>query len=309
MNSVKEIADRIQANVEQVIIGKSSAVRLVLVAVLCEGHVLIDDVPGVGKTMLARSIAKSLELLFRRIQFTPDLLPSDILGVNVYNQKTGEFEFKPGPVISHVVLADEINRGTPKTQSSLLECMEERQISVDGATHPMPRPFLVIATQNPIEQYGTFPLPEAQVDRFQVRVHLGYPSLEEEISIVAAQKEKHPIDEIKPVITKEELLNLQHQVRAVHMDQSLQDYLVKLVNRTRSHEQLFLGASPRGSLALFKGAQALAALQGRDYVLPDDLKQLAIPTLAHRLIPRGPRTWEAAEEIMKSILMEIPVPV
>jgi MoxR-like ATPase len=308
LEEIKVLADRIASNVERVIIGKSSVVRLLLVAILCEGHVLIDDVPGVGKTMMARALAKSLGLSFHRIQFTPDLLPSDILGVNIFNQKTGDFEFKPGPILSQVILADEINRGTPKTQSSLLECMEERQISVDGTTRKLPRPFLVIATQNPIEHYGTFPLPEAQVDRFLLRVHLGYPSSQDEKQIVLEQKLRHPIEEIEAVTSAEELLKIQQKVKEVHVEESVQDYIVHLVEETRKHERLFLGASPRGSLALFKGAQALAAMQGRNYVLPDDVKALAIPVLAHRIIPRGARNWEASEEIMKSILLKVAVP-
>jgi MoxR-like ATPase len=309
MEEIKVISDRLQTNIEKVIIGKSLIVQLILAAVFCEGHVLIDDVPGVGKTMLARAISKSLGLTFHRIQFTPDLLPSDILGVNVYNQKTGDFEFKPGPILSQVVLADEINRGTPKTQSSLLECMEEKQISVDGMTRKTPRPFLVIATQNPIEHYGTFPLPEAQVDRFLLRVHLGYPSQEEEKQVLRDQILQHPIEEINSVVSAEELLLTQKKVRETHLEESVENYIVQLVEATRADERLFLGASPRGSLALFKVSQAWAAIHGRDYVIPDDVKQLALPVLAHRLIPRGVRTWEASEEILKSILLKVPVPV
>lgn len=308
MEDIKQAAERIQTNVEKVIIGKSFVVRLALVAIFCEGHVLIDDVPGVGKTMLARAIAKSLGLTFKRIQFTPDLLPSDILGVNVFNQKTSEFEFKPGPIFSQVILADEINRGTPKTQSSLLECMEERQISLDSATHLMPRPFLVMATQNPIEHYGTFSLPEAQLDRFLLQARIGYPSESDERQVIMNQKIHHPIEEIHPVIDTGELLAFQRKIRTVHVDESLQNYIVELVNRSRHDDRLFLGASPRGSLALFHGAQALAAMQGRDYVIPDDIKPLVIPVLAHRIIPRGVRSWEASEEIMKSLLLNLPVP-
>lgn len=309
MQEIKDLSDRIQSNIEKVIIGKTLIVQLILAAVFCEGHVLIDDVPGVGKTMLARAISKSLGLSFRRIQFTPDLLPSDILGVNVYNQKTGDFEFKPGPILSQVVLADEINRGTPKTQSSLLECMEEKQISVDGMTWKTPRPFLVIATQNPIEHYGTFPLPEAQVDRFLLRVHLGYPSIEEEKRVILDQKLHHPIDAVGPVVSSDELSTIQTKVKEIHVEESVQNYIVQLVEETRKEERLFLGSSPRGSLALYKVSQAYAGIHGRDYVIPDDVKQVALPVLAHRLIPRGIRTWEASEEILKSILLKLPVPV
>jgi len=284
MTRIQETGDRVLANVERVIIGKHREVRFALVALLCRGHLLIEDVPGTGKTVLAKAIAKSLGCTFRRIQFTPDLLPSDVTGLSIYNQKTQEFEFRPGPIMSQVVLADEINRATPKTQSSLLECMEERQATVDGTTWPMPDPFLVIATQNPIEYEGTFVLPEAQLDRFMLRIKLGYPQPVEEIVILDEQKRHHPIDELAVVCSVEELREMQAAVRDVYVDPSVAEYIVRLVGATRTHPDVYLGASPRGSIALYRAGQALAGLLGRDYVLPDDVKALAESALAHRLI-------------------------
>jgi MoxR-like ATPase len=284
MTTIQETGDKVLANVERVIVGKHSEVRMALVALLCRGHLLIEDVPGTGKTVLAKAIAKSLGCSFRRIQFTPDLLPSDVTGLSIYNQKTQEFEFRPGPIMAQVVLADEINRATPKTQSSLLECMEERQATVDGTTWPMPDPFLVIATQNPIEYEGTFALPEAQLDRFMLRIKLGYPQLVEEIVILDEQKRSHPIDELTEVCSVEELREMQASVREVYVDPSVADYIVRLVGATRTHPDVYLGASPRGSIALYRAGQALAGLLGRDYVLPDDVKALAEFALAHRLI-------------------------
>jgi MoxR-like ATPase len=284
MTKIQETGDRVLANVERVIVGKHREVRFALVALLCRGHLLIEDVPGTGKTVLAKAIAKSLGCSFRRIQFTPDLLPSDVTGLSIYNQKTQEFEFRPGPIMSQVVLADEINRATPKTQSSLLECMEERQATIDGVTHPMPDPFLVIATQNPIEYEGTFALPEAQLDRFMLRIKLGYPQPVEEIVILDEQKRHHPIDELEVVCSVEELREMQGAVRDVYVDPSVAEYIVRLVGATRSHPDVYLGASPRGSIALYRAGQALAGLHGRDYVIPDDIKALAEPALAHRLI-------------------------
>ncbi len=284
MTKIQETGDKVIANVERVIIGKHREVRFALVALLCRGHLLIEDVPGTGKTVLAKAIAKSLGCSFRRIQFTPDLLPSDVTGMSIYNQKTQEFEFRPGPIISQVVLADEINRATPKTQSSLLECMEERQATVDGTTWQMPDPFLVIATQNPIEYEGTFALPEAQLDRFMLRIRLGYPELVEEVLILDEQKRSHPIDDLEEVLPVEDLRELQGAVREVYVDPSVADYLVRLVSATRSHPDVYLGASPRGSIALYRAGQALAGLLGRDYVLPDDIKALAESALAHRMI-------------------------
>ena len=284
MTTIQETGDKVIANVERVIVGKHTEVRMALVALLCRGHLLIEDVPGTGKTVLAKAIAKSLGCTFRRIQFTPDLLPSDVTGLSIYNQKTQEFEFRPGPIMSQVVLADEINRATPKTQSSLLECMEERQATVDGTTWPMPDPFLVIATQNPIEYEGTFALPEAQLDRFMLRIRLGYPQLVEEIVILDEQKRRHPVDLLEEVISGDELREMQTAVREIYVDPSVADYIVRLVSATRSHPDVYLGASPRGSIALYRAGQALAGLLGRDYVLPDDVKALAEAALAHRLI-------------------------
>jgi MoxR-like ATPase len=284
MTKIQESGEKIVANVERVIVGKHAEVRLALVALLCRGHLLIEDVPGTGKTMLAKAIARSLGCSFRRIQFTPDLLPSDVTGLSIFNQKTTEFEFRPGPIMAQVVLADEINRATPKTQSSLLECMEERQATIDGTTYPMPDPFIVIATQNPIEYEGTFALPEAQLDRFMLRIRLGYPAPIEEIVILDEQKRTHPLEEIEVVCSVDELRELQAAVREIYVDSTVSDYIVRVVNGTRSHPDVYLGASPRGSLALYRAGQAMAALLGRDYVIPDDIKLLAEPALAHRLI-------------------------
>jgi MoxR-like ATPase len=284
MTTIQETGDRVLANVERVIVGKHNEVRFALVALMCRGHLLIEDVPGTGKTVLAKAIAKSLGCTFRRIQFTPDLLPSDVTGLSIYNQKTQEFEFRPGPIMSQVVLADEINRATPKTQSSLLECMEERQATVDGTTWAMPDPFLVIATQNPIEYEGTFALPEAQLDRFMLRIRLGYPQPADEILILDEQKRTHPIDQLEIVCSVDDLREMQAAVREIYVDPSVSDYIVRLVNGTRNHPDVYLGASPRGSIALYRAGQALAGLLGRDYVIPDDVKALAEAALAHRLI-------------------------
>ena len=284
MELVQSVVNRVADNVRRVIVGKDQEVRLTLLAMLCEGHLLIEDVPGVGKTMLARALALSVGCTFRRIQFTPDMLPTDVTGVNIYNQKTQEFEFRPGPVFAQIVLTDEINRATPKTQSALLEAMEERQVTVDGTTYPTPKPFLVLATQNPIEYEGTFPLPEAQVDRFMMRIHLGYPSKQNEIDILTRQSDHHPIQDISQVITADELVAAQRAIRSVYVDDLVKSYIVDLVTTTRDHPDVYLGASPRGSLALYNGSRAWAAINGRDYVLPDDIKYLAESTLAHRLI-------------------------
>ena len=284
MEQVAAFARQVAENIERVIVGKRPAIELLLVALLCDGHVLIEDVPGVGKTMLARALAISLGGAFKRLQCTPDLLPNDVTGVSVYNQKTGEFEFRPGPVFVNVLLADELNRATPRTQSALLECMGEQQVTVDGVTRSLPRPFIVLATQNPIEYEGTFPLPEAQLDRFFMRLRLGYPELNEERQIVLNLRRRHPIESLTQVVDGRQVGELQTRVWEVHVDETVQDYILRLVEATRRHPDLALGASPRGTLALFKASQALAAVQGRDYVLPDDVKRLAVPVLEHRLI-------------------------
>ncbi|MCL4395920.1 MAG: MoxR family ATPase [Chloroflexi bacterium] len=284
MGMIQALARRVSENVERVILGKPGEIELVLIALLCQGHVLIEDVPGVGKTMLARAVAKSLGCSFKRLQFTPDMLPSDVTGVSVFNQKTREFEFRPGPILAQIVLTDEINRATPKTQSALLESMEERQVTVDGVTYAMPKPFLVMATQNPIEYEGTFPLPEAQLDRFMLRLHLGYPSGKDEMAMLDSQQYTHPIEELQEVVTAQELLQAQQAVKDVYVDNLVKEYILALIEATRKHPDVYLGASPRGSLALFKTAQARAAIEGRDYAIPDDIKALAESTLAHRLI-------------------------
>jgi MoxR-like ATPase len=306
----KQTADRIIANVEKVIIGKRNEIELVVITLLCRGHALIEDVPGVGKTMLARSLARSTGCTFKRIQFTPDVLPSDVTGVSIYNQKTGDFEFRPGPIVAQVVLADEINRATPKTQSALLEAMEERQITVEGVTRPLPQPFLVMATQNPVEYEGTFPLPEAQLDRFLLRVHLGYPSHSDEITIMEEQQHSHPIETLEQVTDGEEILTVQQAVTEVYVDSLIKQYIVALVNETRRHEAVYLGASPRGSLALFHASQALALLRGRDYVLPDDVKELTLPTLAHRVIvsPTARVKNVTPAEVITASMARVPVP-
>ncbi|HEY5489296.1 MAG TPA: MoxR family ATPase, partial [Candidatus Limnocylindrales bacterium] len=309
MATIQESGEKVLANVERVIIGKHHEVRLALVALLCQGHLLIEDVPGTGKTVLAKALAKSLGCSFRRIQFTPDLLPSDVTGLSIFNQKTHEFEFRPGPIMAQIVLADEINRATPKTQSSLLECMEERQATIDGVTYAMPRPFLVIATQNPIEYEGTFALPEAQLDRFLLRLHLGYPGMLEEIVILDEQKKTHPIDDLQVVASLEELRAMQEGVRDIYVDSSVSEYIVRLVNATRNHPDVYLGASPRGSLALYRAGQAFAALGGRDYVIPDDVKAVAVPALAHRTIVKTAATVRDVDAVLiiRELLDSVPV--
>lgn len=310
MEDPKVVAEGIIANVEKVIIGKARETRLAVTAMLCGGHMLIEDVPGVGKTMLARALAISTGCTFRRIQFTPDLLPSDVTGVSIYNQKTGDFEFRAGPIVSQLVLADEINRATPKTQSALLEAMEERQVTVDGVTYPLPSPFMVLATQNPIEYEGTFPLPEAQLDRFLIRIHLGYPSPADEVQLLGQQQTSHPIDSLRQVTDAAGILRLQAAIRDVHVDPLIRQYVVELTNATRQHESVYLGASPRGSLALFRTAQARALLEGRNYVTPDDVKELAQFTLAHRVIvsPGAKVKGATQAEIIAHCLQRVPVP-
>lgn len=305
------IANRLVDNVEKVIVGKRGVIERALVALMCRGHLLFEDVPGVGKTMLARSLSVSIGLQFRRIQFTPDLLPSDVTGVSVYNQKSGEFEFRSGPAITNVLLADEINRATPRTQSALLECMEERQVTIDGESRPLPQPFLVVATQNPIEYEGTFPLPEAQLDRFLMRLSIGYPSPGEEAALLVRLRDRHPIETISQAISSDELAALSTAAGAVYVHDDIRSYIVAIVKGTREHDDVALGASPRGSLALYKTAQALALLRRRSFVLPDDIKELAQSVLAHRLVlrPESQVRGIAASEVVSDILERVPVPV
>lgn len=310
MSLVQEFSERVISNIEKVIIGKRATLELAVIGLLCQGHLLIEDVPGVGKTMLARSLARSLGCVFSRIQFTPDMLPSDVTGVSIFNQVTREFEFRPGPIMAQVVLADEINRATPKTQAALLEAMEERQITVDGVTRSLPHPFLVLATQNPIEYEGTFPLPEAQVDRFLLRLRLGYPSMEDEIRVLERQQFQHPLADLSQVVSEKEVNAVQDMVKGIFVAQPLKRYIVEITHRTRQHEEVYLGASPRGSLALFRTAQARAAMHGRDYILPDDVKALCVPTLAHRVIlGPGARLRDlSAQQIVEEIVYSVPVP-
>jgi len=310
MIDVQEFSRKLIANVERVIVGKSSAVQLAVVGLLSRGHLLIEDVPGVGKTMLARSLSRSLGCSFGRIQFTPDLLPSDVTGVSIYNQGTREFEFKPGPIMSQVVLIDEINRATPKTQAALLEAMEERQITVDGTTYPLPEPFMVMATQNPIEYEGTYNLPEAELDRFLMRITLGYPGLRDEIEVLDRQQYRHPVEDLEPVTTSEDLIAAQEQIKSVFVSPALKEYIVRMVHQTREYADLYLGASPRGSLVLYRTSQARAAMVGRSYVLPDDVKFLAPVVLAHRLIvsPSARLRNVQPGEILEMILEQLPVP-
>jgi MoxR-like ATPase len=306
----KIVAERILENVEKVIIGKRREMQLAITALMCGGHMLIEDVPGVGKTMLARAMAASTGCEFRRIQFTPDLLPSDITGVSIYNQKEGDFEFRPGPIVAQIVLADEVNRATPKTQSALLEAMEERQVTVDGVTHKLPPPFMVMATQNPIEYEGTFPLPEAQLDRFLIRIHLGYPSPADEVLVLDQQQITHPVETITQVTDQIEILQLQRAVKEIYVDPLIKNYIVQLAIASREHESVYLGASPRGSLALFRTSQARALLDGRDFVTPDDVKELALVTLGHRIIlsPGAKVKGTTVADVVGTCLNRVPVP-
>lgn len=308
---IQAMAQKVTQNVGRVIIGKDNVVELLLAALLCEGHVLMEDVPGIGKTTLAKALARSLDCSFKRIQFTPDLLPSDVTGIFYFNQKRQEFEFRPGPIFANIVLADEINRATPRTQSALLEAMQERQVTVDVETFSLPRPFLVIATQNPIELEGTFPLPEAQMDRFLMRLHLGYPEEDEEEEILIRYQETDPLPDLEPVVETGTLLRLQEAVRHVRVAEPVRRYIVRVARATRSHPAVTLGVSPRGTLALFHTAQALAALRGRGFVIPDDVKYLAGPVLTHRIhiSPQTRLRGRTPEEVIQEIIDEVPVPV
>ncbi len=310
MNAVQSVAERIVDNVNRVIIGKKTEIRMTIVGLLCQGHVLIEDVPGVGKTVLAKSMARSIGCSFNRIQFTPDMLPSDVTGVSIFNQQTREFEFRPGPIFAQIVLTDEINRATPKTQAALLEAMEEKQVTVDGLTYPLEQPFLVLATQNPIEYEGTFPLPEAQLDRFLLRLRLGYPSLAEEIAMLDSQQFKHPLNDLQQVVSLDELQGAQKAVRNVYLNDDMKRYILDIVTATRNQTDIYLGASPRGALALYRASQARAAIAGRDHVIPDDIKALAEVTLAHRVL-MGPtaRIKEiTSRSVIQTLLNTIPVP-
>jgi len=310
MTDIQSFGNKLLINLEKVIVGKRKTIETIMVGLLCQGHVLIEDVPGVGKTVLARSLAKSLGCSFNRLQFTPDMLPSDVTGVSIYDQSKRVFEFRPGPVFAQIVLVDEINRATPKTQAALLESMEEKQVTVDGITHTLPTPFMVLATQNPIEYEGTFPLPEAQLDRFLLRVRLGYPNQTDEIVILDRQQLRHPIESLEAVISVEELQEAMQEIKKIFVSKPIKRYLVDLVDRTRQSSDVYLGASPRGSLALFRTGQAMAALAGRDFVLPDDIKSLAVPVLAHRVIvgPAARLRELSAEKIVEEILENLPVP-
>ncbi|MFC1949410.1 AAA family ATPase [Chloroflexota bacterium] len=308
---IEDTGRKVKENVELVIVGKSEVVELVVVTLMCEGHILIDDIPGIGKTMLAKSIARSLGCTFRRIQFTPDLLPSDITGTHIFNQKTSDFEFRPGPIMAQVVLADEINRATPRTQSALLEAMQERQITIEGETKPLQRPFLVMATQNPIELEGTFPLPEAQLDRFLLKIRLGYPTAADDQVILARFRQTDPLDELTSVVSADELHEMQTACRDIHVADDVEDYIIRLIHATRDFSSVELGASPRAMLALYQSAQSLAALRGRSFVIPDDVKYLASFVLSHRILlkPENYFRGDTAEQALAEIINTVPVPV
>jgi len=309
--TIRDAAAKVKENVERVIVGKGAVVELAVVALLCEGHILLEDVPGLGKTVLAKSLARSLGCSFRRIQCTPDLLPSDITGTYIFNQKTADFEFRPGPVMSQVVLADEINRATPRTQSALLEAMQERQVTTEGETRALPRPFLVMATQNPIELEGTFPLPEAQLDRFLLKIQIGYPSAEDDRLILSRFRASDPLDELKPVVSSEDLIKMQKECHEVHVAADVEDYIIRLIHATRNNAAVELGASPRAMLALYNASQAFAAIRGRGYVTPDDIKYLVTPVLIHRIIPKSESRLrgQKAEQTLKEIVDSVAVPV
>lgn len=304
---VQQVAERITQSVSQVIIGKRNEIRLTVLGLLSHGHILIEDIPGVGKTMMAKTLARVIGATFSRIQFTPDMLPSDVTGVAIYNPKTREFEFRAGPIMSQIVLADEINRTSPKTQSALLEAMEEHQITVDGVTHYLPQPFLILATQNPIEYEGTYPLPEAQLDRFMMRIHLGYPTPAEELLILSMQQHQHPIETIQQSVSIQDLILAQQASRDVYIANEVKEYIIAIVNATRNHPEVYLGSSPRGSLALFRTSQTRAAMAGREYVIPDDVKALAEVTLAHRLIMHH-ESVTTSRSVINDILKSVPVP-
>ena len=306
---IYELAQKVKDNVAKVIVGKDEIIELVLTAILAKGHVLLEDVPGTGKTVMAKALSRSIDCDFKRIQFTPDLLPSDVTGLSVFNQKEISFEFRKGAIFAGVVLADEINRATPRTQSALLECMEERQVTVDGATHPLPSPFIVVATQNPVEIQGTFPLPEAQLDRFMVRLKMGYPDSAGSVGILERFINDDPLEELAPVATADEILQAQAEVKKVHVSQAIMEYIVALCERSRVMEQVTLGVSPRGALALMRACQAYAAVQGRDFVTPDDVKKLASSVMAHRVIVRGAYgRADKSEETIADVLRQTPVP-
>jgi MoxR-like ATPase len=310
MADIKAFGERVTENLEKVIVGKRQSIELIVIGLLCQGHILIEDVPGVGKTMLARSLARSLDCVFNRIQFTPDMLPSDVTGVSIYNQQKNKFEFRAGPIIGQIILADEINRATPKTQAALLEAMEERQVTVDGETHILPKPFMVLATQNPIEYEGTFPLPEAQLDRFLLRLRLGYPSIADEIRVMDDQQLQHPLETLKSVVKLKEIQQAIDDVKQIYISPLIKKYIVELTTRTRQSADVYLGSSPRGSLSLARASQARAALMGRDHVLPDDIKALAVSVLAHRIIvsPAARLRDLSSDRIMQEIVLATPVP-
>jgi MoxR-like ATPase len=311
VQNVKETAAKVKENVERVIVGKGEVIELAIVALLCEGHILFEDVPGLGKTVLAKSLARSLGCSFRRIQCTPDLLPSDITGTYIFNQKTADFEFRAGPIMSQIVLADEINRATPRTQSALLEAMQERQVTAEGETRPLPRPFLVMATQNPIELEGTFPLPEAQLDRFLLKIQIGYPDIEDDRLILARVRRDDPLEELEAVVAAADLLKMQKDCREVHVAADTEDYIIRLIHATRKNSAVELGASPRAMLALYHASQAFAAVRGRQFVTPDDVKYLVTPVLIHRIIPKSESRLrgQKAEQTLKEIIDAVPVPV